>query len=241
MVPHQRHVSWQWAYLLWTSALFQTISSYLKTSDYKSTLLFCRHWLIILCQDHCQAFSSMKLGKRDQRPPLSAPAINQPSFKPNIPFELKLLQGGAPNLSAPIHVGQSAGLCKFPQTGYIRDGTIRQREESEGWRCWRRVQWIRREILPVADSDGANSSTKDRPEVNLALYLSFLESGTVFLYLFLPLHASHCFLASILALCHFFLFFFLSFAVIKTDGSGHEIEKLFAQIDLMSLRTRAFS
>lgn len=39
---------------------------------------------------------------------------------------------------------------------------LSDRVEGEGWRCWRRVLWIRREILPVADSDGANSSTKDR-------------------------------------------------------------------------------
>lgn len=128
-----------------------------------------------------------------------------------MPFELKLLQGGSPNISAPMHVGQSAGLCKFPQTGHIRDGTIRQREEGEGWRCWRRVQWIRREILPVADSDGANSSTKDRQtggqpgslsiflRVRLCLPLPHstsvclsLSSSLSLSILFLPLSVSCC-------------------------------------------------
>lgn len=138
----------------------------------------------------------MELGIGDQKPPLSPP---QPSsFKPNMPFELKLLQGDAPNISAPIHVGQSAGLCKFPQTGHIRDGTIRQREEGEGWRCWRRVLRIRREILPVADSDGANSSTKDRQTGGQPGSLSiFLR---VRLCLPLPLCVSHCILASLLSL-----------------------------------------
>lgn len=65
----------------------------------------------------------MILGIGDQKPPLSAPAI---FFKPNMPFELKLLQGGTANLSAPIHVRQSAGLFEFLQPGHIRDGTIRQ-------------------------------------------------------------------------------------------------------------------
>lgn len=62
----------------------------------------------------------MKLEIRDQKLLLSASASN-------MPFELKLLKGDAPNLPAPIHVGQSTGLCRFPQTGHIRDGTIRQR------------------------------------------------------------------------------------------------------------------
>lgn len=61
------------------------------------------------------------------------------------------------NVSASIHVGQSPGLSnrKQPRRDYQRDGGV------GGWRFRRRLLWIRREILPVADSGGANSSTKD--------------------------------------------------------------------------------
>lgn len=53
---------------------------------------------------------------------------------------------------------------------------LSDRAEGEAWRCSRRVPWKGREILPAADSDGANSSTKDRQTRGQpALYLAFLE------------------------------------------------------------------
>lgn len=88
------------------------------------------------------------------------------------------------------------------QTGHIRDGTIRERGVEwgcQGWRCWRRLLWIRREILPVADSSGANSSTKrQRLGGQPALYLLFFESGSVF---FWPYLSSACFSTFFKQLC----------------------------------------
>lgn len=78
------------------------------------------------------------------------------------------------------------------QTESSRDGFIR-----EGWgrrRCRRRLLWIRREILPVADSGGANSSTKDSQTGGQPASLSRLfESGFVLLCLASALRAFSCF------------------------------------------------
>lgn len=137
-------------------------------------------------------------------------ALQPSSFKPSMPFVLNYFKEvHAPNLPPPIHVGQSTGLCKFPQTGHIRDGTVWQRKEGEGWRCKRRVLWIRGEILPVADSNGANSSTKDRQTggqpASLSIKSQALSSR--------PHYTSVCCLLfsskSPVSFCHSFSFFFL--------------------------------
>lgn len=114
-----------------------------------------------------------------------------------------------------------AQVCVFPQTGHIRDGTIRESErEGEGWRCWRRALWIGREILPVTDSSGANSSTKDRQtrgqhgSLSICLWVRLCLSCLIS-----ALCASHC-------LSLFFFFLFMSFAVIKEDSAGHDIDHL---------------
>lgn len=68
---------------------------------------------------------------------------------------------------------------------------LSDRAEGDAWRCSRRVPRKGREILPVADSDGANSSTKDRQTRGQpALYLSFFRISPVFLCLFTSLWGS---------------------------------------------------
>lgn len=84
-----------------------------------------------------------------------------------------------------------AQVCVNSCTQDTLETGLSDRAEGDAWRCSRRVPWRGREILPVADSDGANSSTKDRQtRGQLALYLSFFRIGPVFLCLVASLWGS---------------------------------------------------
>ena len=114
LVNNKPQSSWQWAYLLWTSRQREILSKCL--SHYRRTRMTNPHfgfadagWLsrIRIAAKH---FPFMRLGIGDQKPPLCASAKHA--------FWVKATSMRCSHSCG----GQSAGLCKFPQTGHITDG-----------------------------------------------------------------------------------------------------------------------
>lgn len=127
-------------------------------------------WLIIFYQDHCKKNSPMILGIGDQKPPLSTPAI---FFKPNMPFELKLLQGGTDNLSAPIHETKRRSVWIPANRAHQRwdyQTEWRARVGGAGDECCEKEGRSFRLLIAMVPTAAPKT---DRLEVNLALYLSF--------------------------------------------------------------------
>lgn len=153
------------------------------------------------------AAKSVRLKWADQKPPFSA---SVDIFQAKRAFGVKATsREELPTFQLPF-MWDKAQIC-VKGTGHIRDGTIR-RGEDEGWRCWRRVLRIRRPILPLPDSDGANSSTKDRQAGGRpGSYLCFLEGGGVLPCPFLPGSAD------LPPPCHSFLFLILQSRLIVQD------------------------
>lgn len=129
-----------------------------------------------------------------------------------------------PNLSTPIHVGQSAGLCVPANRTHQRQDYQRERRARGGGAGDELYGY--REILPVADSDGANSRTKDRQAGGQHGSLSIcLLVRRCLSYLTPALCASHWFLSNLLSVCLSLFFFFLvrTFAVVKESSNGYNI------------------
>lgn len=92
-------------------------------------------------------------------------------MKPNTPLNWKYFKEVLANFTAAIHVGQSTGLSNRT---HHRQDYQKESGEGTGWGALETGFVDKRDILPVADSSGANSSTKDRQNGGQPCSLSVL-------------------------------------------------------------------
>lgn len=135
------------------------------------------------------------------------------------------------NLSAPFYVGSSVKVLANTHQRR-RERRVRARGTGDG--CWEKEGRSFRMLIVGVPTAAPKT---DLLEVWLFIYLSFRQALS-----FLPHSRSVCplmFLASLLFLCHSFFILFLSLVIVKGDIARHDIEKLFALINPLLLRTRA--